>query len=106
MLGHDAPVFPIDLDFLEQKGLWIHCKNLHALFDLNKYAPHLNYFWHENDQYTLTSRGYVWAYPGMLLDTSQGSRCIEVLPEHSKQFGKYTRGVFGICSDYVSMANK
>ena len=23
-----------------------------------------NYFWHQEDDYTLTSEGYVWVYPG------------------------------------------
>ena len=23
-----------------------------------------NYFWHENDRFTITSKGYLWTYPG------------------------------------------
>ncbi len=24
----------------------------------------LNFFWHENDKYTLTSKNFIWTYPG------------------------------------------
>ena len=24
----------------------------------------LNYFWHQTDDFTLTSHGYIWTYPG------------------------------------------
>jgi len=40
-LGHDSGQYLIDDSFLEQPGLWIHCKNLEALeycrshYDLN-----------------------------------------------------------------------
>ena len=65
-LGHDEPQYPVKEDFLLEVGhaAWIHCKNLDALYFLNTTFPHLNYFWHQDDSYTLTSQGYIWTYPG------------------------------------------
>jgi hypothetical protein len=65
-LGHNGPEYLIKESFLLDIGhaAWIHCKNLEALHFLNKTFPQLNYFWHQEDDYTLTSQGFIWAYPG------------------------------------------
>ena len=42
--------------------VWILRKNLKAFF--SQIQGDFNYFWHEEDSYTLTSKGYIWAYPG------------------------------------------
>ena len=47
-LGHDEPQYPIGLDFLKNKGLWIHAKNIDALnrmIDNEK----IHCFWHQKD---------------------------------------------------------
>ena len=62
MLGHDNPDFEVPFEFLEQTGLWIHAKNLEALYILSK--TNLVYFWHQEDDFTLTSNNYIWTYPG------------------------------------------
>ena len=65
-LGHDHPTHEIDSAFLYRlgSGLWIHAKNYDALSELNftttEWVNPLNYFWHENDQYTLTSKNFIW----------------------------------------------
>jgi hypothetical protein len=58
-LGHDQPQYPTTYDFVTQKGLWLHCKNLEALDYLHNLHYKTHYFWHENDAVTLTSRGVV-----------------------------------------------
>ena len=51
--------------------------------------------WHDNDDYTLTSMGWVWAYPGMERPCENS---IAVLPEiHNTN----TENFWGICSDYI-----
>jgi hypothetical protein len=55
-LGHDEPTYEVKRSFLQQKGLWIHCKNLKAL---EQVPSKTNYFWHQNDDFTLTSKGYI-----------------------------------------------
>lgn len=99
-LGHDRPQYRItDLDFLESGGLWIHAKNSEALMYLQRQYPVSNYFWHDSDAYTLTSHGYIWAYPGSTL--SEDTVC--VMPENADPL--YTKDekikAWGICSDYI-----
>lgn len=95
-LGHDKTDYRIDMDFLSQSGLWIHCKNIAALAILNSYKD-LNYFWHQEDDYTLTSKGYIWTYPGK--KAIANSKAIIVKPEINKQnITKFS----GVCSDYIA----
>ena len=61
ILGHDEPKYKINFDFLTQPRLWLHCKNIQAM--INLYASDTNYFWHENDKYTITSKGHIWCFP-------------------------------------------
>ncbi len=101
MLGHDNPTYPVNLEWLDQTGLWIHAKNLDALALL---SSNRNVFWHENDEHTLTSKGYVWSSPGKGTASANG---IQVMPEHcmSRHSIDFTDIVlqpcYGICSDYV-----
>jgi hypothetical protein len=97
-LGHDRPQYNITEQFLKQPGLWIHCKHLPAL----EYCQNdikLNYFWHETDAYTLTSKGYIWTYP----DKQVGKFGIMVMPEWEDPTFEKTKLIdcFAICSDYV-----
>jgi len=97
-LGHDKPQydFPFELMKNHAKKLWIHCKNLDAMSQLNELdrgGVHLNYFWHQKDNVTLTSKGYLWAYPGKNVNNS-----IAVLPEiHNDNLDNR----IGICSDEI-----
>ena len=97
-LGHDAPTYEVDYEFLRQSGLWIHAKNVNALYVLGA-DPTLNYFWHQNDDFTLTSQGDIWTYPGK--DLTQNS--VQVLPEwNDPALENIDFNCLGICSDYVS----
>jgi hypothetical protein len=91
-LGHDDPTYRVDLAYLETPGLWLHCKNYHALQG-SLYAG-LHCFYHTDEDYVLTSRGFIWTFPGM----PGGDRTICVLPEKNKQ---ETSGFAGVCSDWV-----
>jgi hypothetical protein len=92
-LGHDEPQYGIQLDWLlsRKDNLWVHCKNIASLLKLKKTS--LNYFWHENDTVALTSRCFVWAYPGK----QPIKNSIAVLPELNND---PTGECFGICTDY------
>lgn len=97
-LGHDAPDYNVDYDFLKQQNLWIHAKNLEALYVLSADRS-LNFFWHQADNYTLTSQGDIWTFPGKPLTSSS----IQVLPEwDDPEFKKLNFNCLGICSDYVA----
>ena len=69
--------------------------DLEALENLIKFK-FLNVFWHENDDFTLTSKGYIWTYPGKSLTKNS----IAVMPE-IKKF-QNLESCFGICSDFIS----
>lgn len=62
-LGHDEPQYRIRTDFLFNPKLWIHCKNWLALNEFRKWHS-TNYFWHENDDYTIIATGKVLVKPG------------------------------------------
>lgn len=96
-LGHDKPTYKIKMDWLINRinMLWIHCKNTEILELLNECQYKFNYFWHENDTVTLTSHGFMWAYPGK----QSIKNSIAVLPEI---YNDDVSGCYGICSDYIS----
>jgi|15BtaG_2_1085339.scaffolds.fasta_scaffold02618_3 hypothetical protein len=101
-LGHDAPQYRISekyLDLLASTNvLWTHIKNVEAFEHLVCHGKqHWNFFWHQEDDYTLTSLGYIWAYPGKKLTNNT----ICVLPEQSEQDILDLRVCRGICTDYV-----
>lgn len=97
-LGHDEPQDVVTLDWLKlySSRLWLHCKNISALLFFKEIHQtyNFNYFWHEEDTVTLTSKGYIWAYPGK--QPIQGS--IAVLPELNNE--KVTNCA-GVCSDFI-----
>ena len=57
-------------------------------------------FWHQEDDVTLTSKGYIWTYSGKELTENS----IAVLPEilHEKWWRHKPVQCAGICSDYIS----
>jgi hypothetical protein len=98
-LGHDNPQYKFDVSQFHEK-LWCHCKNINALneFCANVVYPHkCRYFWHQNDDYTLTSDGHIWTYPGKPLGNYFNS--IAVLPETVSNWD--ISKAIGICSDYI-----
>jgi hypothetical protein len=99
-LGHDAPTYPIDVNFLDHSQMWIHCKNIDALYELGRMVYMNNdYFWHQEDDCTLTANGYIWTYPGKPLTT----KSIMVMPESVDQLDSVnTTSCYGVCSDYVA----
>lgn len=101
-LGHDNPEYLINLEFLNRPQIWAHAKNPQALFKLKEYNIHC--FWHQDDDYTLTSQGYIWVYPGKTLT----GNCILVLPElqNTNWQSLDVSKCIGICSDYVQNIKK
>lgn len=91
-LGHDKPQYEIDFSFLYKEGLWIHCKNLEAL---SMCPPSSNYFWHEKDCYTLTSKKFIWTYPGEKVKDD----CIIV--DNDPNWKNKNYNCWGVCTDYL-----
>ena len=63
-LGHDEPKYEIKKKFLSSKLLWCHAITYESLNELQK--TNSNYFWHQEDDYTITSKGFIWIYLGNL----------------------------------------
>lgn len=91
-LGHDQPDRQITESWLLQRVgyLWIHAKNIVAVHKLCK-TP-LHWFWHENDSMTLTSRQYIWCFPGIFVNNG-----ITVVLNKNVII---PQGIGGICTDY------
>jgi hypothetical protein len=91
-LGHDFSQYKINEKFLCSNKVWCHAKTPETLTALKKINAH--YFWHQEDDYTITSKGYFWTYPNKRLIPES----ICVLPEMCdyKQFD-----CVGICSDFI-----
>jgi hypothetical protein len=101
-LGHDEPQYPTSWFWLRKyiHHLWVHCKNIEALYEFAHGTSGFNYFWHQEDDFTLTSRNYIWTYPGK----SYTPKSIIVMPElnHKIKFKDLKAlSCFGICSDFV-----
>ena len=96
-LGHDKPKTQIDKPFINQIGNrgWFHCKNLEALTFLSKFED-INYFYHNNDDYTLTNTKYIWTYPEK--EVSSQSILVHLDMPNLKDFNVLPAG---ICSDYM-----
>ena len=99
-LGHDYEQYEVSEEWILKNSskLWIHCKDIKSLAFCSKHLE-LNYFWHDVDDYTLTSFRYIWAYPGKKV---VNDKTILVLPE---TYWSYTEVLqfkpMGICSDFV-----
>ena len=95
-LGHDDLQHEINWWWLagKQKNLWIHCKDLFTLHEFTARTSGYNYFWHQRDDYTLTSKGQIWASPAQ--DYNKDTVRVIEDPEEVKEYDCYA-----ICSDYV-----
>ena len=90
-LGHDEPTHHINVNWLQNKKLWCHAKNIEALDVMLDYDIHC--FWHQEDDFTLTSKGVIWTCK----ETTPKSIC--VLPEKT---GTEIGECLGICSDIIN----
>ena len=96
-LGHDKPQYDLDLDFLNNLKIIWHAKTLEALKYLK--SKKLHYFFHDKDEYTITSRGFIWAHP----TAKNFEGCICVMPEQAYGEGfinKNYNNFLGVCTDY------
>ncbi len=101
-LGHDRPENIISFSTILEikKYIWIHCKNLEALnFFIEKESGELNFFWHQQDDFTLTSLNYIWTYPKK--EVTSNSVIVDLI-----HVDKIKKNVFGICSDNIATVKK
>ena len=97
-LGHNQPTYQTSLEFLNKhkEKLWMHCKNLDALnFMLSQTG--FNFFWHETDDYTLTSKGFIWTY----FEKPVAQNNVLVVKGQIKKDD--LPDCYGVCSDYAKI---
>jgi hypothetical protein len=96
-LGHDRPDYGVEFRWFRDRisKLWIHCKNIEALKYFKSCGYEVNYFWHQQDDITITSAGYFWTYPGKQL-TENSIACMPEISEFDN-----LELAFGVCSDYI-----
>lgn len=99
-LGHDDSQYFVTMEWLRKYKdvFWIHCKNTEALEKISSASIRFNYFYHESDQYTLTSMGIGWVLVGKI----PFSKAIIVLPENVDFYHlnpEYIERSYGICTD-------
>jgi len=98
ILGHDAPQYETDLIYLHDIAdkAFIHCKNIDALSIIVSNSK-FECFYHEEDTCTLTSKGRIWTYPG-ILPLKENS--IAVMPERCPGY-VIPNNIYGVCSDFM-----
>lgn len=97
-LGHDEPKYLISKSFLKNNKLWCHAKNIDALEEMLK--DNIHCFWHQNDDVTLTSKNFLWYFPGKIKE----KKGIDVMPEKNLiSIEKYKLLGIGVCSDYINV---
>jgi hypothetical protein len=96
-LGHDYPQYSIKKKWLNEnkKHLWCHAKNLAALFWLSQKSGY-RFFWHQNDDFTLTSNGIIWTYPNKEITKNS----IIVAKTKPETLFYAQKEIYGICTDY------
>jgi hypothetical protein len=81
-LGHDYPQYVVNYEWLEtnNKSLWIHAKDYDSVDFLR--TTNFNWFWHDKDEMTITSQGFIWS-----------------------NIGKYFNNGITVCLDYQELPN-
>jgi len=92
-LGHDKPDYHVDLEFLQHKNLWCHAKNFDALQELLK--NNIICFWHQEDDFTITSNKYIWTYPNKMTGKSS------IIVDTSTNWKHKDYDCYGVCVDYI-----
>lgn len=91
--GHDEPQEAVDLEFIHNSNVWCHAKNLDAMCVLIE--MNTNAFWHQNDNITITTRNYIWCFPGIHIN----SRRAIWLDLHDRPLPNKIENIHAICGD-------
>ena len=94
-LGHDAPSKKVTIKWLRDNSYfcWYHAKNLDALYKLMQDSNIQEVFWHEDDDFAITKRGFIWTLP---LRAIVPTSILVVKGRPTKDYN-----CFGICTDYI-----
>jgi uncharacterized protein YihD (DUF1040 family) len=97
-LGHDTPQYMVEDSFVISifPHAWFHCKNIEILDRLVNIKQVVRFFWHQEDDYTLTNNGLIWTYPGKEITAN-------TIIVHLEKFNEedFKTKPFAICSDFL-----
>lgn len=98
-LGHDQPQYRVDIEFIQQPGLWLHCKDILSAKLLRCYSW-LNSFVIDKDDFTFTTKNWLWLSPTYGHSVKDA---ICVMPEDPRWLFpvEHLIDFAGICSDNV-----
>ena len=94
-LGHDEPQYKVKREFLQNRKLWCHAKNIDAFYQMVD-DEKIHCFSHDKDEVALTTKGYFWSS----FENQMTNRSICVMPPDSRDLPK---DIAGVCSDYVGV---
>lgn len=96
-LGHDFPQYEVEEDYIKliSNKAWFHCKDFNILNFFSNSDHDYHYFWHKNDQFTLTSKGFIWTFPGEAVSNKS------VIVDLSSTIDKNSYKCYAICLDYL-----
>ena len=98
-LGHDGPIASVNKNMLKMNGLWCHAKDIQALEYMTNEG--INCFWHQGDDVTLTSKGYIWTHSDYNTYGPKSVACHMERPTAEEL--KIYKDCYGICSDYIGV---
>jgi hypothetical protein len=97
-LGHDYPQYSINIDWLNVRSerIWAHCKNFQSFSYLVAKKNNLNFFFHQNDDYTLTSKNNIWVFPNKPYDENS-----IIVSTSEDDFHHYAvNKPYGVCTNF------
>jgi len=97
LLGHDEPKYNVSEKMLENKHLWCHAKNIEA-FEKMLNNKNIHCFYHDKDDCTLTSKGFIWTFPNE--KNLLTSKSVAVLPELVSNWN-YLDKCYAVCTDFI-----
>lgn len=98
--GHDKPMESRVDNLLLHEGILWHCKNFDACNQMSLIGSG-HFFFHENDPHTMTSKGWIWAYPREQVNAQTIIVCQSL--ESTISTIKDGRAM-GVCTDYFVQA--
>lgn len=115
-VGHDVGDWVFNYhDFYDCSSLIVHCKNLEAMWWLRARSvpPSFDYFFHDQDDATITNQGKIWVHPRMLDGASMRSiptGSYVVVPMHPNEIDPVILDVLsqmgGVCTDFPEEMDK
>lgn len=94
LLGHDEPQYVVSYEFLKQNGLWCHAKNIDGLYYMLEQNIR-NCFWHQEDDFALTSSGFIWTYPDKLITNKS------IIVDLNENWKVKNYNCLGVCVDFL-----